>query len=88
MNTSRVNPLDEGRTELLYHYFFADVSDSTKETRDSTVEGSLAVVREDFGICEITHQNYASGGYRPGPLSPRHEAGVAWFQNRLADILG
>jgi choline monooxygenase len=87
MNTSRVNPLDEGRTELLYHYYFADLSESTKESRDRSVEGSLAVVREDFGICEITHQNYASGGYRSGPLSPRHVAGVAWFQNRLAEVL-
>ena len=87
MNTSRVNPLGEGRTELLYHYYFADLTESTKESRDRSVEGSLAVVREDFGICEITHQNYASGGYRSGPLSPRHEAGVAWFQNRLAEVL-
>jgi choline monooxygenase len=87
MNTSRVNPIDEGRTELLYHYYFADLSESTIESRDRTVEGSLAVVREDFGICEITHQNYVSGGYRSGPLSPRHEAGVAWFQNRVATAL-
>ncbi|MEY2402080.1 MAG: choline monooxygenase [Ilumatobacteraceae bacterium] len=87
MNTSRVNPIDEGRTELLYHYYFADLSEENSAIRDRTVEGSLAVVREDFGICEVTHQNYASGGYRPGPLSPRHEAGVAWFQQRLAAIL-
>jgi choline monooxygenase len=87
MNTSRINPIDEGRTELLYHYYFADLSEETKVARDNTVEGSLAVVREDFGICEITHQNYVSGGYRPGPLSPRHEAGVAWFQERIASLL-
>ncbi|MEP7112781.1 MAG: SRPBCC family protein [Ilumatobacteraceae bacterium] len=72
---------------MLYHHYFADLSDSTKATRDRTVDGSLTVAREDFGICEITHQNYASGGYRPGPLSPRHEAGVAWLQQRLAEIL-
>ena len=87
MNTSRVNPIDEGHTELLYHYYFADLSDATRATRDRSVEGSLSVVREDFGICEITHQNYATGGYRPGPLSPRHETGVAWFQQKLAAIL-
>jgi choline monooxygenase len=87
MNTSRINPISNARTELLYHYYFADLSDSTRAARDRSVEGSIAVVREDFGICEITHQNYASGGYRPGPLSPRHEVGVAWFQPRLADVL-
>ena len=73
MNTSRVNPLDEGRTELLYNYYFADLA-TRPRGRGPTVEGASAVVREDFGICEITHQNYATGGYRPGPLSPRHEA--------------
>jgi choline monooxygenase len=63
------------------------VSEQTRESRDAACEGSLSVVREDFGICEITHQNYVSGGYRPGPLSPRHESGVAWFQGKLASIL-
>jgi choline monooxygenase len=87
MNTSRINPIDEGRTELLYHYYFADLSEESREVRDRTVEGSISVVREDFGICEITHKNYASGGYRSGPLSPRHETGVAWFQQKLAAIL-
>lgn len=87
MNTSRINPIDERRTELLYHYYFADLSEATKPARDRSVEGSLAVVRQDFGICEITHQNYASGGYRPGPLSPRHENGVAWFQQRVAELI-
>ena len=87
MNTSRINPIDEGRTELLYHYYFADLSPATLTERDRTVEASLSVVREDFGICETTHQNYASGGYRAGPLSPRHESGVAWFQQKLAAIL-
>ena len=87
MNTSRINPIDEGRTELLYHYYFADLSEDTRPARDRSVEGSLSVVRQDFGICEITHRNYASGGYRPGPLSPRHENGVAWFQQRVAELL-
>jgi choline monooxygenase len=87
MSTSRINPIDERRTELLYQYHFADVSEQTRESRDAACEGSLSVVREDFGICEITHQNYVSGGYRPGPLSPRHESGVAWFQEKLASIL-
>jgi choline monooxygenase len=51
------------------------------------VEGSIAVVTEDFEICKSTHRNYASGGYRAGPLSPRHEQGVAWFQDRIRDVL-
>ena len=87
MNTSRINPVSEGRTELIYHFYFADTSDARKDHRDDTISRNLAVVEEDFGICIETHKNYASGGYRPGPLSPRHEQGVAWFQDRIRKIL-
>jgi choline monooxygenase len=45
-------------------------------------------VREDFEVCVQTQKNYASGSYHPGPLSPRHEKGVAYFQARVAEVLG
>lgn len=83
MNTSRINPLAIDRTELDYHYYFADHSDATAAVRQRTVEGSVQIVREDFEICLHTNKNYAAGAYRPGPLSPRHEQGVAYFQQRL-----
>ena len=82
MNTSRINPIDEGRTELIYHFYFEDMSEAGHAKREDTIQRNLAVVREDFGICLETHKNYASGAYSPGPLSPRHEAGVAYFQDR------
>lgn len=80
MNTSRINPLSAERTELIYHFYFAD--SVTAAARAETIAANLAVIREDFEICLQTHRNYASGGYSPGPLSPRHEAGVAYFQER------
>ena len=45
-------------------------------------------MREDLGICAATHHNYATGLYRTGPLSPRHEQGVAYFQQQVVDALG
>ncbi|MBC7479496.1 MAG: aromatic ring-hydroxylating dioxygenase subunit alpha [Pseudorhodobacter sp.] len=86
MNTSRINPLDEGRTELIYTFYFDDSLDEA--ARERTIQGTLGVVREDFEVCVETQKNYASGGYHPGPLSPRHEKGVAYFQARVADSLG
>jgi choline monooxygenase len=86
MNTSRINPLDHQRTELIYHFYFADPS--KKSEIEDTIARNLAVVREDFGICIETHKNYATEAYSAGPLSPRHEAGVAYFQNRLKLSLG
>lgn len=88
MNTSRINPIDHRRTELIYHFYFADTSDATKAARDKTIADNLTVVREDFEVCSETQKNYESGGYRPGPLSPRHEQGVAYFQNRLLAAQG
>jgi choline monooxygenase len=87
MNTSRINPLGVDRTELAYHFFFADRSAATARGRAATIETNCAIVREDFGICETTQRNYASGAYTPGPLSPRHEQSVAYFQERVRAAL-
>ena len=46
------------------------------------------MVREDFEICIETHKNYATGAYSAGPLSPRHEAGVHYFQEKVKESLG
>ncbi len=88
MNTSRINPVDHARTELVYNFYFADTSEAGKAAREKTIADNLAVVREDFAICLETQKNYASGGYQPGPLSPRHEQGVAYFQERLRAVSG
>ena len=87
MNTSRINPLGPDRTELIYNFYFADTSDAARPGQEDTIARNIAVIEEDFGICIETQKNYASGGYSPGPLSPRHEQGVAWFQNRLREVL-
>lgn len=86
MNTSRINPLDENRTELIYTFHFDATLDEAVRAR--TIQGTLAVVREDFEVCTQTQKNFASGAYSPGPLSARHERGVAYFQGTLAVVLG
>jgi hypothetical protein len=83
MNTSRINPISHNQTELIYNFYFADLSDTNKASRKKTIADNLEVVREDFEVCLEPQKNYVSGGYRPGPLSPRHEKGVAYFQDRL-----
>ena len=88
MNTSRINPLDHRRTELIYNFHFADVSAEGAAVRERTIADNLAVVREDYDVCLGTQKNYESGGYRAGPLSPRHEQGVAYFQRRLREAAG
>ena len=87
MNTSRINPTSAGETELVYHFYFADTSEAAAETRARTIATNCQIVREDFGICEHTQRNYASGAYVPGPLSPRHEQSVAYFQSKVIEAL-
>ena len=82
MNTSRINPVNAEETELIYHFYFDPVVGQDTEFRNRTIETNLEVIRQDFDICHDTHLNYASGGYQPGPLSPRHEQGVGYFQQR------
>ena len=87
MNTSRINPVGPGETELVYHFYFADLSEAAAPARARTIATNCGIVREDFGICEHTQRNYASGAYIPGPLSPRHEQSVAYFQQKVAAAL-
>ncbi len=86
MNTSRINPLDVNRTELIYNFYFDGSQDEAEI--ESTIQGNLAVIREDFEVCLETQKNYATGAYRPGPLSARHETGVAYFQRKVVRALG
>ncbi len=85
MNTSRINPLSAGKTQLIYRFYFSDISAAGKAERQRTIDANIAVIEEDFSICLATHQNYQSGLYNPGPLSPRHERGVAYFQKRYCE---
>jgi len=87
MNTSRINPVSFDRTEIIYDFYFADTSDTTEAERRRTIDTTCAIVREDFEICEHTQKNYQSGAYSPGPLSPRHEQSVAYFQSKILAAL-
>ena len=72
---------------MIYDFYFADISAGSEASRRTTIDVNCGIVREDFGICEGTQNNYASGAYTPGPLSPRHEQSVAYFQSRVRNAL-
>ena len=88
MNVSRIDPVSVDRTDQHYTFFFADTSAAQADARARSVNGTLAVVREDYEVCVSTHRNYQAGGYSSGPLSGRHEKGVQYFQSRVAAALG
>ncbi len=87
MNTSRINPVSGNRTQLIYRFYFADISEASAAKRQETIDANIAVIEEDFEICLATHANYEAGLYSSGPLSPRHEKGVAYFQQRYLNSM-
>ena len=88
MNTSRINPLGNDKTELIYHFYFADTGKAACAARMETIRSNLVVIREDFSVCSTVHNNYAANNYTTGPLSSRHELGVAYFQQRYLKAMG
>ncbi len=88
MNTSRIVPVDEKRTRLVYNFFFRDAAPERAAANDRTIEINCGIVREDFGICETAQGNLESGIYDRGPLSPRQEEGVRYFHALLRRSLG
>lgn len=53
----------------------------------AAVESSTRLTVEDKWICEKVQANFQSGVYDQGVLSPRHEIGVAWFQDQVRKAL-
>ena len=83
MNVERWLPDGPRRTRIIYDFFFADVSPATEAVRREVERFGVEVLDEDRRICETVQRNLESGAYDVGRLSPRHEAGVLAFQQRV-----
>ena len=83
----RMLPLSLGATRLVYDFYLPrGVMDDPQELQQ-LIGMSATVTAEDKWICERVQANIEAGIYEAGVLSPRHEAGVAWFQAYVADAL-
>ena len=84
LNVERIEPIDHSRTRIVYDYF---TNGSTDTDIAAMVDMSNVTLDEDQAMVEVVQANLDSGAYRPGPLSPRHERALAWFQKRIRDDL-
>ena len=75
-----MQPVGHDRTRLDYLYFY----DPETANLDDVLAASDELTAEDKFICEAVQRNLDAGVYEAGVLSPRHEGGVAWFQNRIS----
>jgi choline monooxygenase len=72
-------------TRVDYRFFFAESAPDNE--RHDAVASSTTILEEDRVICEAVQRNLSSGLYQAGPLSPRHEAGVALVQSLVRRAL-
>ncbi len=83
MDTNLVRPLAVERTEVVFDYYFADVSEGASELNGASISVSERIQDEDAAICRSVQRGLCSRSYRPGRLSPRREAGEHLFHRLL-----
>jgi len=82
----RMWPIDANRTRLDYLFLFSEDADEADIERQ--IAASVVTTVEDLAICEAVQRNLDAGVYQTGRLSPKHEAGVAWFQRQIERAIG
>lgn len=87
MDTNLVLPLGVDRTEVIFDFYFADVSEAARDRNLSSIEVGDKVQEEDLGICRSVQKGLTSRAYVAGRLSVRREAGEHLFHRLLANDL-
>ena len=87
MDTNVVIPRALDRTDVVFDYYFADVSDSSRDKTLASIAVSEQIQAEDVAICESVQRGLNSRAYDTGRLSLRREAGEHLFHRLLHDDL-
>jgi phenylpropionate dioxygenase-like ring-hydroxylating dioxygenase large terminal subunit len=88
MDTNLVIPHGIDRTEVIFDYYFADVSANARERNLASIAVSEQIQAEDAAICESVQRGLNSRSYTSGRLSVRREAGEHLFHRLLhADLI-
>jgi choline monooxygenase len=87
MDTNLVRPLAVNRTEVVFDFYFADVSEAARAHNLASVEIGDRIQQEDLDICKSVQRGLQSRAYHAGRLSVRREAGEHLFHRLLhADL--
>jgi choline monooxygenase len=87
MDTNLVIPHGPDRTEVLFDFFFADVTERARGRNLASIAISEQIQQEDVAICESVQRGLKSRAYTAGRLSVRREAGEHLFHQLLYDDL-
>jgi choline monooxygenase len=83
LDTNLVRPLAVDRTEVVFDFYFADVSEAARERNLASINVGDRIQREDLDICESVQRGLNSRAYQAGRLSVRREAGEHLFHRLL-----
>lgn len=87
MDTNLVRPITVDKTEVVFDFYFTDVSEAACERNRASVSVGDKIQQEDLDICASVQRGLKSRGYDAGRLSVRREAGEHLFHRLLyADL--
>lgn len=83
LDTNLVRPIALDRTEVVFDFYFADVSEAARAHNLASIDVGDRIQREDLDICESVQRGLNSRVYKSGRLSVRREAGEHLFHRLL-----
>ena len=87
MDTNLVRPITVDKTEVVFDFYFTDISEAARERNLASVAVGDRVQQEDLDICASVQRGLRSRAYDAGRLSVRREAGEHLFHRLLcADL--
>jgi choline monooxygenase len=88
MDTNLVIPRGIDQTEVIFDFYFPDVSASARDRNLASIAVGQRIQDEDEAICRSVQRGLGSHAYTAGRLSVRREAGEHLFHRLLhADLL-
>lgn len=87
MDTNLVIPRGIQKTEVIFDFYFPDISAAAGERNRRSIEVGQRIQDEDVAICKSVQRGLGSRAYKAGRLSVRREAGEHLFHRLLyADL--
>ena len=87
MDTNLVIPRGIDKTEVIFDFYFPDVSAAAREGNQASIDVGQRIQDEDVAICKSVQRGLNSRAYNAGRLSVRREAGEHLFHRLLhADL--
>jgi phenylpropionate dioxygenase-like ring-hydroxylating dioxygenase large terminal subunit len=87
MDTNLVLPVSVDRTEVVFDFYFADVSEKAAGRNRASIDVGHRIQEEDLAICKSVQRGLTSRAYVAGRLSVRRETGEHLFHRLLAEDL-